>query len=52
MGVVALPGPAMGTVHGLFHLGPFGAKGDALVQAHDDVRAQALLVGDGQFRGK
>ena len=52
MGVVADPGPAVGAVHGLLHLVPFRPVGDALVQAHDDVGAQPLLVGDGQFGSK
>ena len=42
----------MGAVHGLFYFGPLRAILNALVQAHNDVGAQALLVGYGQFRGE
>ena len=45
-------GPAMGALHGLAHLFLRGPVGDALVEAHGDVRAQALLVGRGQLGGE
>ena len=52
MGIVAELRPAVGARHGPLHCGPGRAKGNALVQAHNNVRAQALLVGDSPFRGK
>ena len=52
VGVVAGFGPAVSALHRPLHLGPVGAVGNALVQAHNYVRAQPLLIGDGQLRGK
>ena len=52
VGVVADFGPAVGALHRPLHLGPVGAVGNALVQAHNDVRAQPLLIGNRQLRGE
>ena len=52
MGLVTFLSPPVGTLHGPLYLFLALAVTDALVQAHDNVGSQPLLVGRGQVRGE
>ena len=49
---VTLTGPVVGALHGVADGCRVAGGEDALVEAHDDVGADAVLVGDGGLRGK